>query len=89
MLFALNYRQVHPFMGEALGLKGISAMVVGGMGNIWGAIAGGLIIGLAEAFSIQFLGADFVDISVYGLLLLILIVRPTGLFGGTEARARA
>ena len=48
VLFALNYRQVHPFMGEALGLKGISAMVVGGMGNIWGAIAGGLIIGMTE-----------------------------------------
>ena len=89
VLFALNYRQVHPFMGEVLGLKGISAMVVGGMGNIWGAIAGGLIIGLAEAFSIQFFGADFVDISVYGLLLLILIIRPTGLFGEVEARARA
>ncbi len=59
VLFALNYRQVHPFMGEALGLKGISAMVVGGMGNIWGAIAGGLIIGLAEAFSIQFLRRRF------------------------------
>jgi branched-chain amino acid transport system permease protein len=89
ILFALNYRQVHPFMGEALGLKGISAMVVGGMGNIWGAIAGGLIIGLAEALSIDALGADFVDISVYGLLVLILIVRPTGLFGGAGAGARA
>jgi branched-chain amino acid transport system permease protein len=89
VLFALNYRQVHPFMGEALGLKGISAMVVGGMGNIWGAIAGGLIIGLAEAFSIQAFGADFVDIAVYGLLLLILVIRPTGLFGGASAGARA
>jgi branched-chain amino acid transport system permease protein len=89
VLFALNYRQVHPFMGEALGLKGISAMVVGGMGNIWGAIAGGLIIGLAEVFSIDLFGADFVDISVYGLLLLILIVRPTGLFGGSNVGARA
>ena len=89
ILFALNYRQVHPFMGEALGLKGISAMVVGGMGNIWGAIAGGLIIGLAEVLSIDYFGADFVDIAVYGLLLLILIVRPTGLFGGTGAGARA
>jgi branched-chain amino acid transport system permease protein len=89
VLFALNYRQVHPFMGEALGLKGISAMVVGGMGNIWGAIAGGLIIGLAEVLSINLLGADFVDISVYGLLLLILIVRPIGLFGKTDAGARA
>jgi branched-chain amino acid transport system permease protein len=89
ILFALNYRQVHPFMGEALGLKGISAMVVGGMGNIWGAIAGGLIIGLAEVISIDLFGADFVDISIYGLLLLILIVRPTGLFGAARAGARS
>jgi branched-chain amino acid transport system permease protein len=89
ILFALNYRQVQPFMGEALGLKGISAMVVGGMGNIWGAIAGGLIIGLAEVLAIDQFGADFVDIAVYGLLLAILIVRPTGLFGGASAGARA
>jgi branched-chain amino acid transport system permease protein len=88
VLFALNYRQVEPFMGEVLGLKGISAMVVGGMGNVWGAIAGGIIIGLVEVLSIGFFGADFVDITVYGLLLLILIVRPTGLFGGTEIGAR-
>jgi branched-chain amino acid transport system permease protein len=89
ILFALNYRQVHPFMGEALGLKGISAMVVGGMGSIWGAVAGGLIIGLAEVFSIDLFGADFVDISVYGLLLLILMLRPTGVFGGGRMGARA
>lgn len=89
VLFAINYRQVHPFMGDALGLKGISAMVVGGMGNVWGAIAGGLIIGLAESFSISYIGADFVDITVYGLLLLILIVKPTGLFGDAAIGARA
>lgn len=89
ILFALNYRQVDPHMGEALGLKGISAMVVGGMGNVWGAIAGGMIIGLVEVLSIDFFGADFVDIAVYGLLLLILIVRPTGLFGGAEIGVRA
>lgn len=88
VLFAINYRQVNPFMGEALGLKGISAMVIGGMGNVWGAIAGGLIIGLVETLSIQLFGADFVDMSVYGLLLLILIVRPTGLFGGASVGAR-
>ncbi len=89
VLFALNYRQVHPFMGEVLGLKGISAMVVGGMGNIWGAIAGGLIIGLTEVLSIDLFGADFVDIAVYGLLLLILVVRPTGLFGAAGVGARS
>ncbi len=85
VVFALNYRQVHPFMGEVVGLKGISAMIVGGMGNIWGSIAGGLIIGLVEVMSIGHFGADFVDIAVYGLLLLILFVRPTGLFAGAFA----
>jgi branched-chain amino acid transport system permease protein len=89
VLFALNYRQVDPFMGEALGLKGISAMVVGGMGNVWGAIVGGMVIGLVEALSIAYLGADFVDITVYGLLLMILVLRPSGLFGGAEMAVRA
>lgn len=83
LLFALNYLQVSPFMGEDVALKGISAMVIGGMGNIWGAIIGGLIIGLTEVLSITFFGADFVDIAVYGLLLLLLFVRPTGLLGGS------
>jgi branched-chain amino acid transport system permease protein len=81
-LFAIDYRQVHPFMGEAIGLKGIAAMIVGGMGNVWGAIAGGLIIGITEVLSVGYIGANFVDISVFGLLLVILMVRPTGLFVG-------
>ena len=90
LIFALNYRQVHPFMGEVVGLKGISAMIVGGMGNVWGSIAGGLIIGLVEVMSIGYFGADCVDIAVYGLLLLILFIRPTGLFAGAIAgQARA
>jgi branched-chain amino acid transport system permease protein len=89
VVFALNYRQVQPFMGEAVGLKGISAMIVGGMGNVWGAIVGGLAIGLVEVMSIGYFGADFVDIAVYGLLLLILVLRPTGLFAATIASARA
>ncbi len=88
VLFALSYRQVDPFMGEAVGLKAISAMIVGGMGNIWGSIVGGLVIGLTEVFAIRYFGADFVDIAVFGLLLVILFVRPTGLFRGMQT-ARA
>lgn len=84
ILFAINYRQVHPFMGEAVGLKGISAMIIGGMGNIWGSIVGGLIIGTTEVFAISYFGADFVDLAVFGLLLAILILRPTGLFRGMQ-----
>jgi branched-chain amino acid transport system permease protein len=85
VVFALNYRQVQPFMGEAVGLKGISAMIVGGMGNVWGSIVGGLVIGLVEVMSIGYFGADFVDIAVYGLLLFVLVLRPTGLFAATIA----
>jgi branched-chain amino acid transport system permease protein len=57
-------------------------MIVGGMGNVWGAIVGGLIIGTAEVLSVGYIGANFVDITVFGLLLLILMVRPAGLFVG-------
>jgi branched-chain amino acid transport system permease protein len=79
VLFALNYQQASPFMGEEVALKGISAMVIGGMGNIWGAILGGLVIGVVETAAIHWFGARAVDIWVYGLLLAILFVRPTGL----------
>ena len=88
ILFALNYLQVSPFMGEGVGFKGISAMIVGGMGSIWGAVAGGLLIGLAEVLSIHFFGANVANISVYGLLLLLLILRPQGLFGAPMRRER-
>jgi len=87
-LFAVNYQQASPFMGEEVALKGISAMVVGGMGNIWGAILGGLLIGVVETFAIHWLGARGVDIAVYGLLLAILFVRPTGLLGGVVRQQR-
>jgi branched-chain amino acid transport system permease protein len=87
-LFALNYQQASPFMGEEIALKGISAMVIGGMGNIWGAILGGLLIGVVETFSITWFGARAVDIGVYGLLLAILFMRPTGLLGGAMRQHR-
>jgi len=63
-------------------------MIIGGMGNIWGAVAGGLLIGLVEILSTQFLGADFVNIGVYGLLLALLIIKPEGLFGMAVAREK-
>jgi branched-chain amino acid transport system permease protein len=87
-LFAINYQQASPFMGEEIALKGISAMVIGGMGNIWGAILGGLLIGVIETFSIHWFGARAVDIGVYGVLLTILFVRPTGILGGAIRQAR-
>ena len=61
----------------------ILLMLLAGM--LWGSIAGGLIIGIAEVLAIGYFGGDFVDIAVFGLLLLLLFVRPTGLFSRTVA----
>lgn len=80
-LFAVNYGEVSPYMGDNVGTKAIAGMVIGGLGSVWGAIAGGLIVGLTETLSIHFFGATSVQITVWGLLLLLLLLRPQGLFG--------
>ncbi len=80
-IFAINYHEVSPYMGDHVGTKAIAAMVIGGLGSVWGAIAGGLIVGLSETLSIYFFGASSAQITVWGLLLVLLVFRPTGLFG--------
>lgn len=80
-LFTVNYGDVSPFMGDNVGIKAIAAMVLGGIGSIWGAIVGGLVVGLTETLSIQYFGGDSVAMTVWGLVLVIIILRPKGLFG--------
>lgn len=80
-LFAVNYGEVSPYMGDQVGTKAIAGMVLGGLGSVWGAIAGGLVVGLTETLSIYFFGANAAQIAVWGLLLAILLIRPQGLFG--------
>ncbi|MEM9199668.1 MAG: branched-chain amino acid ABC transporter permease [Pseudomonadota bacterium] len=80
-LFAVNYGEVNPYMGETVGTKAIAGMVIGGLGSVWGAIAGGLIVGLTETLSIHFFDANATRITVWGLLLALLLIRPQGLFG--------
>jgi branched-chain amino acid transport system permease protein len=81
VLFAINYGEVSPQIGDDIGSKAIAGMVLGGLGSIWGAVIGGLIIGLTEMLTIHFFGADTVQVAVWGLLLLSLFLRPQGLFG--------
>ena len=81
ILFAINYGEVSPQMGEDIGSKAIAGMVIGGLGSIWGAVLGGLVIGVTEMLTIHFFGADTVQVAVWGLLLLALFVRPQGLLG--------
>lgn len=80
-IFAINYREVSPQMGDDIGSKAIAGMVLGGLGSIWGAIVGGLVVGLTETLAIHFFGADTVQVAVWGLLLLVLLARPQGFFG--------
>jgi branched-chain amino acid transport system permease protein len=81
-LFSINYGEVSAFMGDNVGTKAIAAMVLGGVGSIWGAILGGLVVGVAETLSIHFFGGDSVQVTVWALVLAIIILRPKGLFGG-------
>jgi branched-chain amino acid transport system permease protein len=68
-------------MGENLLLKGFAAVVVGGFGDVRGAWAGGLVIGVSEVLGAQFISSSFRDAITFGLLLLFLVLRPQGLFG--------
>lgn len=68
------------FMGLTVGLKGFAAAVVGGFGNLWGAVAGGMIIGLAETFGAFFISSQWKDALTMVVLILFLLVRPQGLF---------
>ena len=85
ILFGLSFSIVSPFMGMAPGIKGIAAMIVGGMGNIRGAIVGGLLIGIIEVLSVGYIGATAKDFAVYGALFLALVIRPQGILGTLQA----
>jgi branched-chain amino acid transport system permease protein len=78
---------VSPFMGNTYGLKGLAAIILGGMGDLAGAVLGGLIMGVGEIMIVQYLNSGYRDAVAFGLLFLILILRPTGLLGERRPRA--
>lgn len=75
------YQIISPTMGSMIGLKAFAAAVVGGIGMLHGSVVGGLVIGVAECFAAQFLGSNVRDPMAFVILILILIVKPNGLFG--------
>jgi branched-chain amino acid transport system permease protein len=77
----LYYTQINFFMGFIVGLRAFTAAVLGGIGNIPGAMAGGLIIGLLEAFSAGYVSSRWTDVIVFAVLIGTLVIKPTGLFG--------
>ena len=89
VLFGMQYSLINPYTGFIPGLKAFTAAVLGGIGNIPGAMLGGLLLGILEAFGASYLslltggafGAEYKDILAFSILILILIFRPKGLLG--------
>jgi branched-chain amino acid transport system permease protein len=86
VLTGIYYNSVDISMGYSAGLKGFSAMVIGGMGSLPGAILGGFLLGTAETAATTVFWSGYRDIVAFSLLILVLIVRPSGLLGAPEIR---
>ena len=81
MIFGLYYNLAKVDMGFAAGLRAFTAAVLGGIGNVPGAMLGGVLIGLIEAFSGQTIGTAWSDVVIFSLLVLVLVFQPSGLLG--------
>lgn len=75
------YQIISPTMGAIIGLKAFSAAVVGGIGILYGSVVGGLLVGIAETAAAQYLGSNVRDPMAFVILIVILIIKPNGLFG--------
>jgi branched-chain amino acid transport system permease protein len=85
VLVSLHYAAITPYIGVDTGLKAIAVMVIGGVTQVWGALLAGPLIGVAEVLTIAYGGSQARDLVVYGLMILILVLRPQGLLGAKHA----
>ncbi len=84
VLLSMQYGVINPNSGFLVGLKAFTAAVLGGIGSIPGAMLGGLVLGVAEAFGADVFGDQYKDVVAFGLLVLVLLFRPTGILGRPE-----
>lgn len=87
ILIGLSFDAISPFMGQPMLHKGIAAIILGGLGDVRGAVLGGLFLGAAEVFAVTFLSSEYRDALSFGLLFLVLLWRPQGLFGASSTRS--
>lgn len=81
VMVGIYYTQINHMMGFIPGIKAFTAAVLGGIGNVAGAMLGGFFLGMAEAFGVLFMPAEYKDVIAFGLLVLVLIFRPSGILG--------
>lgn len=87
VMIGLAFHTLTPYMGLNFALKGLVVMLLGGLGNVVGAMVGGLILGVVETMSVGFLTGSYQDMFAFGVMILILLFKPTGLFGTRLAQA--
>lgn len=88
ILVGMAFNSVAPQMGLAMGLKGLAIIILGGMGSVRGAMVGGLILGLSETMVVAFGESGYRDAIAFLIIIIILLVRPQGLFGKAAQEAR-
>jgi branched-chain amino acid transport system permease protein len=81
IMVGIFYNSVYPAMGFLAGMKGFAAAILGGLGSISGAVIGGLLLGIFENFGTMILGSGLRDITAFVVMILVLILRPSGLLG--------
>jgi branched-chain amino acid transport system permease protein len=86
VLVGLAYNAVHPFIGVQMGIKGLVVMLLGGLGNVPGAMLGGVLLGVLEVIGVAYLASSYRDAFAFGAVMLILLLRPEGLLGLRVAR---
>jgi branched-chain amino acid transport system permease protein len=87
VLVGLYYTQIDFFMGYSAGLKAFTAAVLGGIGNLKGAMVGGIVLGLIESLAVTFINPAYRDVVAFAVLILVLVFRPTGLLGESVPQA--
>ena len=87
VLIGLVFNSVHFMMGEPLLLRAFVVIILGGLGSIPGALIAGLLIGIVQVLTVSYLSAGMADVVVFSLLFLVLLARPTGLFGSASGGA--
>lgn len=85
ILYAIKDKTIQPLMGTMVGLKAFVAAVIGGIGNLPGAVVGGLLLGLCEEFIVGYTSSSWRDAVAFGFLIVVLLFRPEGLFGRVQA----
>ena len=81
VLFCARYQALNPYTGAIPGIKAFTAAVFGGIGSIPGAFIGGLLLGIIESLSSAYISSELANAIVFGVLVLVLLIRPTGILG--------